>query len=325
MSRTRSRTILEIPVPHPFDFRLMIFSHGWAYLDPFRWEAETRSLIAVLKTAPGWPFGVRISSRGDNAPGQRLCVDKAAGGRMVRKDTASLEQTIRWMFRLDEDFTPFQARCRQDPALDWVARYGLGAFLRNGDLFEDFVKVLLTTNVSWAGTRLMNQKLIEHLGRPVEPAGGFDPPLRAFPDPEDVAAATESFLRKKIRVGYRAPFLIEFAQSVASGALRLAAFDDPGLSSEDLALELSKLKGFGPYAVSALFLTLGRYDRLILDSWTRKKSAERHFKSGRATDRSIRRVYEQWGPWKTLACWFECAYDTWYKDELTAGGEKTRS
>jgi 3-methyladenine DNA glycosylase/8-oxoguanine DNA glycosylase len=243
---------------------------------------------------------------------------------MGKGDAASLERTIRWMFRLDEDFTPFQARCRRTRHLTWVARYGLGAFLRNADLFEDFIKILLTTNVSWAGTRLMNCKLIEHLGRPVEPAGGFDPPLRAFPDPGDVASATESFLRRKVRVGYRAPYLIEFAGKVASGALRLEDFLDPDLSSEDLARKLSSLKGFGPYAVSALFLTLGRYDRLILDSWTRKKSAERHFKSGRATDRSLRRVYEPWGSWKTLACWFECAYDTWYKDELMTGGERIR-
>ena len=324
MTSRRARPIIEIPVPNPFDYHLMIHSHGWAYLEPFQWEAESRSLIAVLKTGRGRAFGVRVSCQDDNAPGQKLLVEKIAGGRAGKRDAASLRRTIRWMFRLDEDFTPFQALCRKTRGLGWVARYGLGPFLRNADLFEDFVKILLTTNVSWSGTRIMNRRLIEHLGRPVDPAGGFDPPLRAFPDPEDVAGATEGFLREAVHVGYRAPFLIEFAGAVASGSLRLEDFARDGLTSEELARSLSGIKGFGPYAVSALFLTLGRYDRLILDSWTRKKSAERHFKSGKATDRSIRRVYEKWGSWKTLACWFECAYDTWFKDELMAGGERNK-
>ncbi len=313
--------MIAIPVPRHFHFRHMIMSHGWVDLEPFRWNPDDSSLDAVLKTSPQKAFAVTITSDRDNKPGQRLVVKKKAGPRLGKGDIAAVAERIGWMFRLDEDFTPFQKTCGRTKGLTWVRRYGLGPFLRNSDLFEEFVKVLFTTNVSWAGTRMMNRLFIEHLGRPVNgpPKGRGSvraKKLRAFPDADAVARVSEAYLREKVRVGYRAPYLIEFAQNVASGALRLDAFADRSIPPDDLAKSLSSIKGFGPYAVSALFLTLGRYDRLILDSWTRKKAAERHFKTGKAADRSLRRVYDKWGSWQTLACWFECAYDTWFKDEL---------
>lgn len=318
MTRRQRTPYFTVPVVRPFHFRLMIFSHGWVDLEPFRWEEDGAALRAVIKTPPREAdgsmktYGVRITSLGDNASGQRLRVDIVAGGTPGGRDRERMKAAVRWMFRLDEDFTPFQRRCRRTRGLSWVARLGLGAFLRNGDLFEEFVKVLLTTNVSWAGTRGMNANLLRHLGRPIPGDGNF----RVFPGPEDIASVSEKYLRDKIKVGYRAPFLLEFAQAVAEGRVRLDGFLDPNEPAGVLADRLARLKGFGPYAVSALLMTLGRYDRLILDSWIRKKAAERHFKSGKATDRSIERVYAPWGSWKTLACWFECAYDTWLKDEL---------
>jgi len=318
------RPLLEIPVTRPFDFRLMIFSHGWVDLAPFDWDPDRAALTAVIKTWGTKAFGVTITAVRDNARGQFLRIDKVAGGRHGKRDVDILRKKIDWMFRLDEDFVPFQRRCARAKGLRWVKRLGLGAFLRNGDLFEEFVKVLLTTNVNWAGTQSMNTKLIHHFGTPLEGGRGAAASLRAFPGPEAIAASTEAALRQKARVGYRAPFLLEFAGAVASGALDLERFAGSDLDSDALAKELGRLKGFGPYAVSALLLTLGRYDRLILDSWIRKKTAERYFDGKKVPDSAINEVYAPWGEWKTLACWFECAYDTWFKDELNKGGQKTK-
>lgn len=325
--RSRRRTI-EIPIPRPFHFRLMIMSHGWIDLEPFSWDADSQTLGAVLKTGPQRAFAVRISSLSKEGPGKSVCqilrLEKSAGSRLTGADIESLERTVRWMFRLDDDFSPFQKICGRTKGLTWVKRHGLGPFLRNGDLFEEFVKMLLTTNVNWAGTKLMNRNLIGLLGQPVTGRTKGRPVPRAFPDPEAIAACSEKTLRREVRLGYRAPYLIEFAKRVASGKIMLERFLDANMATIDLAREISQLKGFGPYAVSALLLSLGRYDRLILDSWTRKTAARRHFKSGKATDNSLRRVYAPWGPWKALAIWFECAYDTWFKNDLLERKEGTR-
>jgi len=323
MTPASPKPLFSIPLSTPFNLRLMLLSHGWYELEPFRWDDNARTLLAVLETHPGRVYAVTIAgaARDPAQPGlcRELAVFKAAGDRVTARDTAALERRVRWIFRLEEDLTGFQSLCAADPSLEWVQGHGLGAFLRNGTLFEEFVKVLLTTNVNWAGTRSMNGKLIEHLGRPVTGGSGFDPPLRAFPDPQAIAAVSEEFLREKVRVGYRAPFLLELAKSVASGSLSLDEFLDPTRRTEDLAKSIGRLKGFGPYAVSALLQTAGRYDRLILDSWIRKKAAQRYFDADRVPDSSIEAAYRKWGRWKALACWFECAYDTWLKEQLMPG------
>jgi len=302
----------------------MIFSHGWIDLAPFAWDGERSALTAVIKTSPTKAFGVTVTSARNNTRGQSLLMHKVAGGRHGKKDVEILRKKIVSMFRLDENFGPFQRRCARTRRLSWVKRLGLGAFLRNSDLFEEFVKVLLTTNVNWAGTKSMNAKLLQHFGSPLEGARGTAASLRVFPGPEAIAASTETALRRQVRVGYRAPFLLALARAVASGDLDLDRFARSDLDSDALAKELGRLKGFGPYAVNALLLTLGRYDRLILDSWIRKKTAERYFDGKKVSDSAINEVYAPWGKWKTLACWFECAYDTWFKDELNKGGQRTK-
>ncbi|RPJ40588.1 MAG: hypothetical protein EHM19_13460 [Candidatus Latescibacterota bacterium] len=134
-----------------------------------------------------------------------------------------------------------------------------------------------------------------------------------------LAGRSESELRREARVGYRAPFLLRLAEKAASGALDEGALLDPKRPTEDLAREIGRLDGFGPYATNAALLSLGRYDRLVLDSWIRGTVARIHFRSPRVTDRSIERRYAPWGEWKTLACWFDCAWETWMRDALARG------
>ena len=43
------------------------------------------------------------------------------------------------------------------------------------------------------------------------------------------------------------------------------------LPDDELAAQLLALPGVGPYAAAHIMMLLGRYSRLILDSWTRPK------------------------------------------------------
>jgi 3-methyladenine DNA glycosylase/8-oxoguanine DNA glycosylase len=303
--------LLRIPVPNPFNLRYLASSHGWVDLPPFQWEGE--GLRAVVRTVNDKAFALGIESFRNGRPGQRLVVKKIAGPRLSNRDVDLLREKIRWCFRLDVDFTSFQERCAGTRHLKWVKRYGLGPFLRNTDLFEEFAKVLITTNINWAGTKNINKNLLEHLGDPVGNA-------RAFPTARRVAGTTEAFLRDKVRLGYRAPYLLELAEGFASGTIDAQSFDDPVRPREELVKAFRELKGFGPYAVNSLLITFNRFEELILDSWIRRMVYQRHFKGRKVKDASIRKVYAGWGEWAALACWFECAYDTWFKDELKGKG-----
>lgn len=66
--------------------------------------------------------------------------------------------------------------------------------------------------------------------------------------------------------------------------------------------------GVGPYAAAHIMMTLARYHRLILDSWTRPTYA-RKVGRRRVSDRDILRRFRRYGPYAGLAFWLFCTRD----------------
>jgi 3-methyladenine DNA glycosylase/8-oxoguanine DNA glycosylase len=222
---------------------------------------------------------------------------------------AEIRRQIRTCFRLDEDLSAFHAEVRKHRSYTWITRSGSGRLLRAPTVFEDIVKMLCTTNCTWALTEVMVGNLVSRLGE------AFTDGLRAFPTPAALAGASEAFLRKEIRSGYRSPYLIEFAEQVASGEVDIESWRSSPLATADLFNEVRSIKGMGPYATGNLLRLLGRYDYLALDSWVRSQFAEVHHNGRRVSDRTIERRYEQFGEWKGLFFWFEMTKH-WLNDKF---------
>jgi N-glycosylase/DNA lyase len=111
------------------------------------------------------------------------------------------------------------------------------------------------------------------------------------------------FFRDKIRAGYRAPYLRELAQRVASGALDVESWLANDLPTQDLIREIKSVKGAGNYAAENLLRLIGRYDGLALDSWTRAQFARVRNKGCAATDKKIARFYSRFDSWRGLVLW----------------------
>ena len=75
-----------------------------------------------------------------------------------------------------------------------------------------------------------------------------------------------------------------------------------------MAERLLGLTGVGPYAMAHTMMLLGRYRRLILDSWTRPKYRR---VSGRAriTDKGIERAFRPYRQFAGLAFWLMLTED----------------
>jgi N-glycosylase/DNA lyase len=209
---------------------------------------------------------------------------------------------VRRVLRMDQDLSGFYADCLADPDLAWAAT-GAGRMLRSPSVFEDVVKTICTTNCTWTATVRMVNALVGELGEPA--VGGEGPLANAFPTPERMAEAPESFYRETVRAGYRGAYLASLARSVAGGDLDLEALGATTraeLPDEDLEAALLALPGVGPYAAAHIMMTVGRHSRLILDSWTRPKYARL---LGRRTvaDATIRRRFRRFGPEAGLAFW----------------------
>jgi 3-methyladenine DNA glycosylase/8-oxoguanine DNA glycosylase len=282
----------------PVDLWRTLDSHGFSELPPMR-LAEPHALEVTLPAGRGRPRLVRIS--GDRF-GPAL-VD-VSGPSVSPAAVERILSNVGHVLRLDEDLSSFYAAASEDPDLAWAAT-GAGRMLRSASVFEDVVKTICTTNCAWSATERMVGAIVEHLGIPAAGPRPGGPWGRAFPSPEAMAAAGEDFYREIARAGYRGPYLISVARSVAEGRLDLEALGRTpreDLSDEEVEALLLGLPGVGPYASAHIMMTIGRYSRLIFDSWTRPTYARLVGRKA-ATDRTIERRFRRFGPYAGLAFW----------------------
>ena len=295
---------LQIPLRgaggEPVDLLRTITSHGLASLPPLEIDEETHTLATTLAVRGGRPRTVRVSP---GSPGHaRVEVIGRPPGARAAEDLAA---TVRHVLHMDEDLSEFYALAREDPDLAWVAR-GAGRMIRSPTVFEEVVRIVCTTNCSWALTTKMITALVEHLGDPAPGAPRDGWRGRTFPTPEAMAAAPPRFYRDVVRAGYRGPYLRTLARSVADGSLdleELARAAPEDLGDDEVEARLLALPGVGPYAAAHVMLLLGRYSRLILDSWTRPTYARLAGRKRPASDTVILRRFKPYGRYSGLAFW----------------------
>jgi N-glycosylase/DNA lyase len=288
----------------PVDLWRSIQSHGLVDLPPMRIDEDGRALEITVPLPETRPRTVRIED-GRKGHARVTVFGRAPGARAAHAVLGAVAHVL----RLDEDLAPFYAAAASDPDLAWATQ-GAGRLVRSPTVFEEVVKTIGTTNCAWSATERMVGALVEHLGEPA--IGAPDGPYgRAFPTPAAMAAADVSFYRDVMRAGYRGAYLRSLAADVAAGELDLEALgrmDREELPDDEVALLLLALPGVGPYAAAHIMMLLGRYSRLVLDSWTRPKYASLNG-GRRIKDSTIERRFRRYGPYAGLAFWLLLTQD----------------
>jgi 3-methyladenine DNA glycosylase/8-oxoguanine DNA glycosylase len=121
-------------------------------------------------------------------------------------------------------------------------RLNMGRLLRTASLWEDALKILTTTNTTWAGTRRMCERLVAHFG-----AG-------AFPRAEHLADVTIETLREKCGLDYRAYYAHALAGCLGKHSARLRRAKKTALLCQGRYKFLYGLKRGDDY-VATLFVT----------------------------------------------------------------------
>jgi N-glycosylase/DNA lyase len=292
---------VRLEIPADFSFRRTVNSHGWCDLAPFAAAADGTS-VATLVALPGGGAR-RIVLRDDDG------VVLESPGPADASTRRALIAAGRRVLALDVDVSEFHDVVRGDPRYRWIAETRSGRLLRAPAAFEDLVKLVLTTNCSWAFTKKMTTVLVERYGEK-SPDGA-----RSFPTARRLAKVREGEFRDVVRAGYRSPYLAALSRAVSKGDADPAAWDTDRREVAVLRKEILDLPGVGPYVVENLLKFLGKPDGLALDSAIRAGYSDRYHGGRKVTDRTIARRVAPLGRWAGLALWFDLWRDWMGEDE----------
>lgn len=299
MSTTRKICRIKLSVP----FRLLTVarSHGWYDLAPFRFDAEKIELATTLD------HGGRVVDVAITQPSSSCLSIAIASDRAVRRfDPAPILSHVERILDLDADLNDFWRQTSRDPKLAWVEGHAAGRMLRGATLFEDLLKILLTTNCSWGLTRAMCASMVGVLGK-IGPSG-----VRAFPAAAVVAEEKESFFRDVVKTGYRAPAVRELAIRAAAGEFDGLEEDVRFGRIDEARTVLESIRGFGVYATGLALRLLGVRSEMALDSWCRERIRQLWGRKKAPTDRAIERAFRDYRNDRGLALWLTLTAD-WHK------------
>jgi 3-methyladenine DNA glycosylase/8-oxoguanine DNA glycosylase len=278
--------VWEIGTPADFSLRETIEAHGWHQLLPFRWDREAGVLERVEEVTHGRVVLLRIAE----PEAGRLTIEGAGAA-----ERAEVTARVRRMLQLDLALEAFHTFCAERPGLAHVPERRQGRMLRCATLWEDAVKVILTTNTTWGQTKSMSARILNHFGAPCP----TEPERRAFPGPERIAAVSLEDFAEVARVGYRAAAIHGLACDIQNGATELEALQTEPLDTPTLRKRLLALRGVGPYAAATLLLYLGSGDHINVDSWARTLVGK---ELGRpVTDAEVHAFFADYTPWRGLA------------------------
>ena len=120
-------------------------------------------------------------------------------------------------------------------------------------------------------------------------------PLYSFPSAERLAGLDEAALRS-CKMGFRAPYLLETARRVASGAVDLEGIRH--LKTAEAREVLVSLPGVGEKIANCVLLfAYGFQDAFPVDVWVKRAVTELYFPKRKPTEKRLRRFIEtHFGP-----------------------------
>lgn len=260
--------MLTVSATAPFRLGAVVESHGWFQTAPFAWNPDDGALRRVERFS--WGLATVTLSERDGAV-EAVCEPRPPSG-----GAAEVRARAARMLQADTDPSGLVDAVSFDPGLaSDLDRYRAGRLLAGSSLYEDVVKGICGTNITW-------RQAVGCIAGLAQLDGDG-----AFPEPRALADAGEDTLREVARVGYRAPFLVSAAHAALDGRLDDIDADAPSLSTDELAVRLKELPGVGPSTAAFLCLLMGRYDLPLVDSAVRRMAARRWFEGRTPTDAEV--------------------------------------
>lgn len=172
---------------------------------------------------------------------------------------------------LDRDYGAIKATLAEsDDVMAKAIEGGAGIRILKQELWETIVSFIISQNNNIPRIKGCIEKLAQLFGKPAGEYGGVR--FYNVPSPEVMAGLTAEDLAP-IRLGYRAPYLVETARQVMErgGMDAVAAELAEAQTPEEACEYLRGFQGVGPKVASCIALFgLGRLEAFPIDVWVRR-------------------------------------------------------
>lgn len=194
--------------------------------------------------------------------GRSVNVSLNGGDLIIHNASKEDEALWRDYFDLDLDYGAVRRQISElHPVLKEASRYAPGIRILRQEPYEALCTFIISQNNNIKRIKGIVCRLCEHFGEPID--GGF-----AFPTAEKMASLTPEDLAP-LRAGFRARYLVDAAQKVASGEVVLE--NCRSLPYEDAQKELMEITGVGvKVADCTLLFGLHRIEAFPVDVWMKR-------------------------------------------------------
>ena len=180
-----------------------------------------------------------------------------------RTDAETFRRFWQPYFDLDTDYAAIKAVLAQDETLRRAIQFAPGIRILRQDSWETLCSFIISQNNNIKRIKGIIERLCRLLGQPIGDSGFF-----SFPTPEKLAGVTAEQLAP-LRCGFRARYLIDAAQKVCSGQVRLDAI--PSMPLEEARRELMQICGVGPKVADCVLLFgFHRLECCPMDVWMKR-------------------------------------------------------
>jgi len=245
----------------PFDFVLTVHKPaGWPLSTPLE-VFEKGVLWTAMRTPAGKLFGLKLRSVGTVEKPEIFC--KIYSQRKLgTSERRELLKTVTWMLNLEEDIREFYALAEHDTLVKVLVKdlYGM----RNTKQPDIFQRLILAVTLQMAPITRSNQmmnSLINEYGDRVS-FDGKD--ISYWPSAERIANAEVEELERKCKLGYRAKFLKDIAETLRAGFPSIQELEE--MPAQEAKSKLMELNGIGEYSADIALPHSG----FALDVWSAK-------------------------------------------------------
>lgn len=226
------------------------------------------------------------------------------------------EDFFRHYFDLDRDYKAIKRELiEREPRLEAVIKDYGGLRILKQDPFEMLITFILSQNKAIPQIQVLVERLAMTYGSPYEDAYGI---YYAFPTIDQLARVTEEAFRA-LKVGFRAPYLVDAISKISSGQVDIVT----DLDSDSLRDQLMSIKGVGRKVADCILLfAYGRMEVVPMDVWVKRIIAHLYFEEEEVSvKRMLVKASEVFGPYGGIAqqYLFEAYREKWSKTAKNKG------